>query len=254
MLTPPDLYDSNADYYTQPPRTKYIEKFEKVLICPKFNVEVFSILENGKYIINLYVSPNVELVYKKSNGNSWQFDTIEEAWDFIDAHSEFNLRIILIELEKEFLSLKFKIDKDSEYQHVYHKLMNVREALGVFRTYQEVVNQNRLCSLTLNAKFKYCQDSFGGYGYYYCFTYYQERMTYFINFSAKDIANFVDLNWSISKIVKSFNITVAILIAKHALTKANDTAVNYENPALETARINRIKSLLSFLQFLEEFS
>jgi hypothetical protein len=247
-------YDSNNEFYIQPKRTNYKHKFINILICHQFYLEVSSILENDKYIITLYVSPNVELVYKKSKGLSWQFDTVEEAWDFIDAHNEFDLRIILIEFEKKFSSLKFKIDKDSEYQYVYHKIMNMRETLGVFRNYQEVVNQNRNCSLTLNAKFKYGQDSFGGYGYYYCFTIYKDRIINYVNFSAVEVANFVDLNSSISRIVKSFNISVIIEVSKIALASSQNTIVNSDKPELETARINRINCLFMFLQFLEEFS
>jgi hypothetical protein len=254
MLTPKNQYSPDNDYYIQPIRTNYNEKFIKISICHKFEVEVSSIIQGDKYVINIYVSPNVEFLYKKSNGKNWKFDNIEEAWDFINAHTEFNLRILIIELEKKFSSLIFIIDRDSEYQYVYHKLMNAREALGVFRNYQEVVNQNRNCSLTLNAKFKYCLDSFGGYGHYYCFTIYQDRMIYYVNFSPKDVANFVDLNLSISKIVKTLNISVIIEISKNSLTKANQTKVDYDKPEQETARINRITSLFMFLQFLEEFS
>ena len=239
--------------YTNPIRTNYHEKFIKVLICYNFEVEISAVAKYNKYFVNIYISPNIELEYKKSNGVAWQFDNVEEAWDFIDATDEFNLRFILIEFEKEFAELKFNGEKNSEYHYCYHKLMNVREALGVFRTYVEIVNQSRTHSLTLNAKLKYCQDSFGGYGYYYNFTTFNDRYTNYINFSSKDVSMFVDLNLNVSQIVKSFNLIIVNEVSKAELKKAKETKIDQLLTEQEVSRINRIQTLEGFITFLEHY-
>jgi hypothetical protein len=255
MLNPPRSISLSSinNEYINPIRPHLNNKYIKVLICHNFEVEISSILENQKFLINIYVSPLVDILYRKSNGVPWQFDTNEEAWDFIETHQEFDLKLILIEFEKAFSTMRFNGEKDSQYHYCYHKIMNVREALGVFRTYQEVVNQNRFCSLTLNARFKFCQDSFGGYGYLHNFGYYIDREVNYINFTSKEVALFVDLNLPISKIVKSMNIGVIIEITKLELVKTVNTPPNYDIVDQETTRLNRIDNCQKFLQFLQEF-
>lgn len=227
-------------------------KFIKLLLCHNFEVEVNVIKTYNKFIINIVVSPTVEIIYKKSNGTAWCFDTFEEAWDFIDSHSHFNLSLILIELDKQFLTAKFETTKSNDYNHLYHMTMNARQALGVYKVYEEIVLQNRICSLSLLAKFNYCQDPFGGYGYRYKLSYYIDSAIKNINFSSQEMANFVDLNKSISTIVKSIDLKLLHEIAYNV----SQNLINNQDaqaPEVQIGNHNRIYNLALFIEYLNTF-
>jgi hypothetical protein len=228
------------------------QKYIKVMLCHKLEVEVNVVKVNNEFFVNIVITPSLELIYKKSNGLAWKFDTFEEAWEFIDAHNEFDLRLILIDLDKAYSRYRHDFKKTEEFFSIKNKVMNAKEALGVYRIYEEIVLQNRSCSLRLNAKFKFCQDSFGGYGYHYNLTYYQDYVIDNIAFSPKEIAHYVDLNMSISKIVKALDLDVLIAIAnyvKHSLLNA-DEAENYE---IHIGRVNRVEYLNSFIEYINTF-
>jgi hypothetical protein len=228
------------------------QRFIKILLCHKFEVEINVVKINNQFLINIVVTPSIEILYRKSNGNTWKFETFEDAWDFIDAHQEFDLRIILIELEKQYSTLRHEFKKSEEYLHLHHMTMNAREALGVYRVYDEIVQKNAACSLRLYAKFKYCQDTFGGYGYHYRLTYYQGTVIDNISFSPAEIAKFVDLNMTISKIIKALNLDVLIDISNSVKYKLS-TAEITDNLEIMIGRQNRIEYLNSFIEYLETF-
>ena len=232
---------------------KYMpHKFIRVLLCYMFEVEVNVVMRNNIYYVNIVVSPSVEFFYTMSDGMAWKFKSFDDAWRFIDSHPIFDLSLILIELNDIYSSAIYEFKKTAEYNLLYNVTMNAKESLGVFKVYEEVIRKERANSLSLYAKFNYCQDTFGGYGYLYKFTYNNDFKLYSVKFKPTELAHFVDLNMSIRKIVKTITIPMMIEVSESVIQKTHQlqTDGNYEK---QIAKLNRIEYVTAFMEFLIKY-